>query len=234
MDKVIGIIPARSGSKGLPRKNGRILIDKPLMAWTIAAALESFVFDRVIVSTDDKEMADIASRYGAECPVLRPCELALDDTPLTPVLQHVVTWLEYHKKYTPGIIVLLQPTSPLRRPEHIQEAVRLLKEMKADSVVSVCLAEHSPYWMKRLEETRVYPFLKNTTEYFRRQDLPPVYRLNGAVYVTRYDILMKQNRILGEDTRAIVMDAESSIDVDTPFDFKMAELLLKERSIEGA
>ncbi len=234
LQNCLAIIPARGGSKGIPHKNIKTLSGKPLIAWAVEAAFKSHVLNRILVSTDDKAIAETAVRLKAEVPFLRPAELARDETPTLPVLQHAVAWLESNEKYTPSVIVTLQPTSPLHRPEHIQEALDLLERTGADSVVSVCLAEHSPYWMKRLEGDRVYPFLKNSFEESRRQDLPLVYRPNGAIYVTRYDVLMKQNRILGEDTRAIVMDAESSVDIDTPLDFKMAELLLRERENKHA
>lgn len=229
MTRVVGLITARGGSKSIPHKNIKLLAGRPLIAWTLEAALQSRSLDRIIVSTDDEEIAKISERRGAEVPFLRPAELAEDTTPTLPVLQHAVSWLESAKQPVPEVIVTLQPTSPLRRPEHIAQAVTLLLETGADSVVSVCLAEHNPHWMKRLEGDRVYPFFKDTLHDSRRQDLPPVYRPNGAIYVTRYPVLMKENRILGEDTRAVVMDAESSIDIDTWLDFKIAELILKER-----
>jgi len=226
----LGIIPARGGSKSIPRKNARLLAGKPLIAWTIECALRSKRLNQVIVSTDDEEIAGIGRKWGARVPFIRPFELAQDDTPTLPVIQHAVTWLESTEGYIPEIVILLQPTSPLRRTEHIDQAVELLLYAGADSVACVCLSEYSPYWMKRIEGNRMLAFLSDAPEYTRRQDLPPVYRLNGAVYVTRYEVLMRQKRILGEDTRAIVMDAESSIDIDSRLDFKIAELLLAERT----
>jgi CMP-N,N'-diacetyllegionaminic acid synthase len=209
-----------------------VIAGKPLLAWTIESARRSKMLDRVIVSTEDEEIAEISRKWGARVPFIRPFELAQDDTATLPVMQHAVSWLESTEGYVPEIIVLLQPTSPLRRTEHIEQAVELLLQTGADSVVSVCLSEQSPYWMKRLEGDRVFPFLKEAPEYTRRQDLPRVYRLNGALYASRYDVLMRQKRILGEDTRAVVMDAESSIDIDSELDFKIAEMLLAERTDE--
>jgi CMP-N,N'-diacetyllegionaminic acid synthase len=225
----LGVIPARGGSKSIPRKNAKVIAGKPLLAWTVESALRSKTLNQVIVSTDDEEIAGIGRKWGARVPFIRPFELAQDDTPTLPVIQHAVSWLESTEGYIPEIVLLLQPTSPLRRTEHIDQAVELLLQTGADSVVSVCLSEQSPYWMKRLEGDRVFPFLNKAPEYTRRQDLPRVYRLNGALYATRYDVLMRQRRILGEDTRAIVMDAESSIDIDSQLDFKIAEMLLAER-----
>jgi CMP-N,N'-diacetyllegionaminic acid synthase len=225
----LAIIPARGGSKGIPRKNILSLLGKPLIAYTIEAARKACLIGRVLVSTDDPEIAAVATQFGAEVPFLRPPELARDETPTLPVLQHLLSQLKTTENYEPEIIVLLQPTSPLRRVGDIDKAVTLLQQTSADSVVSLCVAEYSPYWMNRLESDRVLPFLENVPEYARRQDLPPVYRINGAVYATRRRILMEQNRLLGEDTRGIVMDAESSVDVDTPLDLKIAMLILQER-----
>ena len=225
----LAIIPARGGSKGIPGKNIVPLLGKPLIAYTIEAARKASSIGRVLVSTDNPEIAAVASQSGAEVPFLRPPELARDETPTLPVLQQVLTQLKSSEDYAPEIIVLLQPTSPLRPAAEIDKAIALLKQTGADSVVSLCAAEHSPYWMNRLEGDRVLPFLQNVPDYSRRQNLPPVYRFNGAVYVTRRRILMEQNRLLGEDTRGIVMDAESSVDIDTPLDLKIAMLILKER-----
>lgn len=225
----LAIIPARGGSKGLPRKNLQRLSGKPLIAHTIEAARVARSLQRIVVSTESPEIAEVGRQYGAEVPFLRPPELAGDETPTLPVLQHVLTQLEATEGCTPEIIVVLQPTSPLRRAEDIDKAVDLLERSGADSVVSLCAAEHHPAWMKRLEGDRVLPFLENAPEYTRRQDMPPVYRLNGAIYITRRRILMEENRILGQDTRGLVMDAESSVDIDTLFDLKLADLIMQER-----
>lgn len=225
----LAIIPARGGSKGLPRKNLQRLSGKPLIAHTIEAARVARSLQRIVVSTESPEIAEVGRQYGAEVPFLRPPELAGDETPTLPVLQHVLAKLEATEGCTPEIIVVLQPTSPLRRAEDIDRAVDLLERSGADSVVSLCAAEHHPAWMKRLEGDRVLPFLENAPEYTRRQDMPPVYRLNGAIYISRRRILMQENRILGQDTRGLVMDAESSVDIDTLFDLKLADLIMQER-----
>ncbi len=225
----LAIIPARGGSKGVPGKNILPLLGRPLIAYTIEAARKACLIGRVLVSTDDPKIAEVAARSGAEVPFLRPPELARDETPTLPVLQHVLNQLKATEGSEPEIIVLLQPTSPLRRAQDIDEAMALLGETGADSVVSLCVTEHPPFWMKQLEGDRVLPFLKNAPEYTRRQDMPPVYRLNGAIYVTRRRVLMEENRILGRDTRGLVMDAESSVDIDTPLDLKIAALIMQER-----
>lgn len=230
----LAIIPARGGSKGLPRKNLLQLSGKPLIAHTIEAARAACSVQRIIVSTESPEIAEISRQYGAEVPFLRPRELAGDDTPTLPVLRHVLAELKATEGCTPEIIILLQPTSPLRRPEDIDSAMALLDRSGADSVVSVCAAEHHPAWMKRLDGDRVLPFVEKGPEYMRRQDMPPLYRLNGAIYISRYKILTEENRILGEDTRGFVMNAESSVDIDTLLDLKVAALIMQERQNANA
>jgi N-acylneuraminate cytidylyltransferase/CMP-N,N'-diacetyllegionaminic acid synthase len=227
--RYLAIILARAGSKGLPGKNVLPLGGKPLIAHTIEAARSAHSIQRIVVSTESEQIAQIAQQYGAEVPFLRPADLARDETPVLRVLQHVLKELTAVKSHQPEIIVLLQPTSPLRRAEDIDRAVTLLEQTQADSVVSLCAAEHHPAWMKRIEGDHVRPFLENGPEYTRRQDLPPVYRVNGAIYVTRARVLLHENAILGRDTRALVMDSESSVDIDTLLDLKLAELILQER-----
>jgi N-acylneuraminate cytidylyltransferase/CMP-N,N'-diacetyllegionaminic acid synthase len=227
--RYLAIILARAGSKGLPGKNVLPLGGKPLIAHTIEAARSAHSIQRIVVSTESEQIAQIAQQYGAEVPFLRPADLARDETPVLRVLQHVLSELIAAESHQPEIIVLLQPTSPLRRAEDIDRAVTLLEQTQADSVVSLCAAEHHPAWMKRIEGDHVRPFLENGPEYTRRQDLPPVYRVNGAIYVTRARVLLHENAILGRDTRALVMDSESSVDIDTLLDLKLAELILQER-----
>lgn len=232
--EILALIPARGSSKGIPRKNLRLLAGKPLVVHTIEHAKQARVINRIVVSTNDDEIARIAQDAGVEVPFLRPSELAQDDTPMFPVVQHALLWLDQHEDYQPELLVLLQPTSPLRRVEHIDQGVKLLLETYADSVVSVCEAEHSPYWMRVLDnEGRVRPFIESQREYLRRQDLPPVYRLNGALFVTRWSIVMKEGHLLGDDLRAFVMTHEDSVDIDEEIDFLLAELLLERRLGKG-
>lgn len=228
--KILAIIPARGGSQAVPRKNIRILAGRPLIFYTINAALGSKHHPRVIVSTDDESIAKVAREMGAEVPFIRPSHLAQHDTPMLPVLQHAIERLK-KDGYDPDIIAVLQPTSPLRTSKHIDQAISILVSTGADSVVSLCEAEHSPYWMKKIDRAgRVTPFLDTGKEYNRRQDLPKVYRLNGAIFITRPDIIMNEGRLLGDDTRAYIMEPENSIDIDTEFDFRVAEWIMKERS----
>lgn len=227
----VGIIPARGGSKGIPRKNIRQLAGKPLIVWTIETALACPNLDRIIVSTDDEEIAQIARDSGAKVPFLRPVELAQDDTPDLPVYQHALSWLAEHEDYRADIVVWLRPTAPLRAVEDVEAAISLLIETGADCVRSVCVAEHHPYWMKRLEDDRLVPFIDQTddSKYYRRQLLPPAYRLNGAVDVTWSKTVMEKGLVYSGDVRGYVMPLVRSIDLDSELDFALAELLLQRR-----
>lgn len=224
----VGIIPARGGSKGLPGKNLRLLGGRPLIAYTIADARESGVLDRVIVSTDSEEIARTAREWGAEVPFLRPAELARDDTPTIPVLRHVLEELEAREGYRPDLAVVLQPTSPLRGPEAVREAVAKMADPRVDSVVSVCPAEHSPYLMRRLEGERLVPAWHPDPlrQGLRRQELSPLYRLNGAVYIFRRERLMGADPY-GDEVRALVMERWRSVDIDAEEDLLVAEAYLQ-------
>jgi CMP-N-acetylneuraminic acid synthetase len=230
--RVLGVIPARGGSKGVPQKNTRLVGGKPLICYTIETALGCVDLDRVIVSTDDPSIAEIATAAGAEVPFLRPTELAGDTTHTPPVIAHAVRYLEEREGYTVDLVVTLQPTSPLRRQDHINQAVETLQHNPAfDSVISVCEVEFPPFWMLRLEADTLVPFVNDTVDYFllERQQLPPVYRPNGAVYVTRRELLLTAGVVIGKYVGAVVMDAESSLDVDTPLDLQLLELVLAGR-----
>ena len=211
---ILGLIPARGGSKGVPRKNVRQLAGKPLIAWTIEAALDAPSLDRVVVSTDDEEIAEIARAHGAEVPFLRPAELARDETADLPVYRHALAELG-----EPDSVAWLRPTAPLRAAEDIEAALGLLGETGADTVRSVTEAEHSPYLMGRLDGGRLVPLLGDVPE--RRQLLPLVYRLNGAVDVVRCSSV--GDVLFGGDVRAYVMPAERSVDVETELDLLLAE-----------
>jgi CMP-N,N'-diacetyllegionaminic acid synthase len=226
----VGIIPARGGSKGIPGKNLKPAAGKPLIAWTIETALAATLLDRVIVSTDSAEIADVARRYGAEVPFIRPADLAQDHTPgIEPVL-HAVQWLEENEGYQPDIIVLLQPTSPLRIPEDIDSAIELIQEKRADAIVSVTPAEAHPYWMKQIDDSgRMTDFIKLDQPIDRRQDLPELYTVNGAIYVARYEVLMQQKTFDTDNTFSLVMPPERSLDIDTPWDLYLADLILRDR-----
>lgn len=226
--KILAVIPARGGSKGIPRKNIQMLLGRPLIAYSIIAALRSQTVQQTVVSTDDEVIARIARHFGAEVPFLRPPCLSTDTASTTSVLRHAVRFLSDKKEKPDDMIVCLQPTSPLRSANDIDQAVLLCLQAGADSVVSLCPAEHHPYWMKKVVGDRVYPLMEvDDEQYPRRQDLPPAYQLNGAIYVTRRKILLEEERLLGANTLAYIMPRERSIDIDTPFDLKLAELIMK-------
>lgn len=227
---VLGIIPARGGSKGIPRKNVAPLAGQPLLTYTALATRDSRLVTRTVLSTDSEEIAGIGRELGLEVPFLRPPHLAQDDTPTLSVIQHLLHALGDRDKYSPDVVVVLQPTSPLRTGAHIDAAVHLLWDTGAASVVSVCPVEHPVDWLRRLDsEHRVRPTLPGAQSAARRQAAEPVYRLNGAIYVTRPSVIAAGS-LLGEDTRGFVMRAEESVDIDTPFDLQLAEFLLQTRS----
>lgn len=229
MSNIITLITARGGSKGIPRKNLVVVGGKPLIAWTIEAALKSNFVDRVLISTDDEEIAQIAKEWGAEVPFMRPAELAQDNSPHMPVVMHAIDWLNAHESKTFEQIVLLQPTSPLRTSEDIDNALNLLLEKKGDSVVSVSEACSHPYLVKRVsEDGRLEDFMPTPSGYLARQHLPPAYALNGAVYVVRRDVLVERQTFYTNRTYAYLMPAERSLDIDTPWDLHLADLILSE------
>ncbi len=220
---ILGLITARGGSKGIPRKNLADLGGKPLIAWTIEAALESSALDRVVVSTDDPEIAEVSRQYGAEVPFMRPPDLAGDKSAHIPVIQHALRWAEESAGSLPDYICLLQPTSPFRTAQHIVRAVALLKENNADAVVSVCEAKTHPFLTRKVDENGLLkPFMPMPAGYLRRQDFPPAFEINGAIYLCRSAIVMEEGTLLPEKTKALIMDDQSSLDIDTPEDLVRA------------
>jgi CMP-N-acetylneuraminic acid synthetase len=229
---VVGVIPARAGSKGIPHKNLVRIGGQPLIAFTCEAARRSRTLSRVILSTDSPDIVELAGRHGIEAPFLRPAELARDDSGMLPVLQHAVRFLEQQDGRRPDVVVLLQPTSPLRTTEHIDEAVRLLLESGADSVVSVVEVPHqfSPLSVLRVADGRLVPFAGDATV-TRRQDKPVLYARNGpAVLAVRSSVLLEQNSLYGSDSRPFVMGPEESVDVDGSWDLDLVEMILARRA----
>lgn len=216
---ILAIIPARGGSKGIPRKNVRLLCGKPLIAYTIEAALSSKLVDRVVVSTEDEEIGKISREYGAEI-IKRPEELATDDTPTEPVLEHAIKHLEQIENYKADIVVLLQPTSPLRNTRHIDEALETFLINKYDSLLSVC-SSHAFLW--KVARKGPYPLNYDFRSRPRRQDRELEYRENGAIYITKYDILINEHNRLGGKVGLYVMPEENSLEIDTEFDFWLCE-----------
>jgi N-acylneuraminate cytidylyltransferase/CMP-N,N'-diacetyllegionaminic acid synthase len=227
--EVLAIIPARGGSKGVPKKNIKSILDKPLIAYTIEAAKKSKYITRVIVSTDDNEIADVSRQYGAEVPFLRPNELATDSSPTNDAILHVVDELHKVEGYRPKIICLLQCTSPLRDYNDIDETINKMLSTKSDAAVSICEVECNPYWTNVLENEKLKYFLEEGKNITRRQDLPPIYRINGAVYAVNTEVFLEQKTLEPENITGYIMDGNKSVDIDTAIDFKMAELLLKEK-----
>ncbi len=230
--KVVAVIPARGGSKGVPHKNIRPICGKPLIAYTIETALAArHLLHRVIVSTDDQEIAEVASTYGADVPFLRPSDLAGDKTPMIPVLQHAVEFIEKEEKQHFDWVLLLQPTAPFREVADIEEALRLAQTGSCDSVISVVqvFAVH-PILMKRIENDQLQPYCIEEKEGTRRQDYqPPAYMRNGMIYLTKRDVLMEQHSIWGKVIRPYVMPEERSIGIDSELDLKLVEILMAER-----
>jgi CMP-N,N'-diacetyllegionaminic acid synthase len=221
---VLGLVPARGGSKGVPGKNVRPLAGHTLLEYTARAARESGVLDRVILSTDSLEIADAGRRAGLEVPFMRPASLAADDTPMVPVIQHALAETA-RSGWSPDIIVLLQPTSPLRRPDHIRDAVTLLRETNAHAVVTVVeVPRHlSPDYVMRIDEGHLQPFLPEGARVTRRQDARPAYSRDGTVYAFRRSTLETFGGIYGDDCRPLLIDARESLSIDSPADWDEAE-----------
>lgn len=225
----LAIIPARGGSKRLPRKNVLELAGKPLIAWTIEAALQSRYIDRVIVSTDDEEIAQAARQCGADVPFLRPEALARDETTSIDVLNHALQELENRgERYR--YLVLLQPTSPLRSAAHIDAAIALLLDKQADAVVSVAELDHPVEWSNTLPENlSLDGFFPARYRGMRSQDLPKRYRINGAIYITDVKRFRKENALVYDgNSFAYIMDRRVSIDVDEETDFLLAKALMEQ------
>lgn len=224
--QIVALIPARGGSKGVPGKNIKLFLGKPLIAWTIEQALASRYLDRIIVSTDDNKIAEISKQYGAEVPFMRPGVLATDRANSIDVVLHAIEWLEKNT-VAAELMMLLQPTSPLRTCEDIDGAIDLLFERNAQAVISVCEVEHHPYWTNILPpDGCMRDFLRPEVEKRNRQELPTFYRLNGAVYLGYREYITRQAGFFGSQTYAFVMPQYRSIDIDSEVDFKLGESIM--------
>jgi CMP-N,N'-diacetyllegionaminic acid synthase len=230
VSRIVAIVPARAGSKGVPGKNIRKLAGRTLLDYTALAARDSGVIDRIVLSTDSDEIADAGTRAGMEVPFMRPAALAQDDTPMLPVIQHAIESLAVDG-WTPDVIVLLQPTSPLRRASHVRDAVTRLKETKADSVVSVIeLPRHlSPDYVMRIDDGVLRPFLPEGAGVTRRQDARPAYSREGTVYACWRATLERWGNIYGERCQPLILDAADSLSIDSPDDWAEAERRLAQR-----
>lgn len=229
---MLAVIPARGGSKGVPHKNIRDLDGKPLIAYTIEAAIKSKVFDKIVVSTDSFEIAEIAQRYGAEVPFIRPKDISGDFSSSDDSVLHAIDYFKRKGKEF-EYVCKLQPTSPLRNKKHIMEAYQLLKDSNSNFVVSVCECEHSPLWTGILDEKKSLDVFIN--EYVKgacRQKLPKYYRLNGAIYMGITEAFECNKSFFGKNGTAFIMNQEESIDIDNYFDFEIAKLLIKRNSYD--
>jgi len=230
MANVIGVIPARGGSKGIPNKNLALLCGRPLLAYTADAAKESKRLTRTIVSTDDERIAECARSLGLDVPFMRPSSLAGDDVPMLPVLQHAIDALQ-SDGFSADIVVLLQPTSPLRRGEHIDAAVDWLQRVRGDSVVSVVEVPHqfNPTSVMRIDDGLLKPFLEGSTA-ARRQDKPRVYARNGPAVLAVHARVLREGSLYGNESWPLVMSPEDSLDIDTPWDLRLVESALSART----
>lgn len=226
--KVLALIPARGGSKSIPRKNIMPLAGKPLIGWTIDAARASFGIDRLVVSTEDEEIATVARQFGADIPFMRPAELAADDTPSIAPVVHAIQQLPCY-----DWLLLLQPTSPLRSVADIEGILNFCRTSGESSAVSVCEVGKHPYWMYHRDGShRLKAIIRGRPEITRRQDLPPAYTLNGALYLARTDWLIEHKTFIGPDTLGYVMPPERSADLDTFQDWRWIEYLIEHHYVK--
>ncbi len=228
--KILAIIPARGGSKGIPRKNIKPLAGKPLIAWTIEEAKKSKYIDRLILSSEDEEIIHIAKEWGCEVPFVRPKELAQDDTPGIEPILHAIKALPDKYDY----VCMLQPTSPLRKVVDIDGCIKKCLNLEMPACVTIVESNESPYWMFKCNADfslkSLFPELKIAP---RRQDLPTIYALNGAGYIAKTEWLMATRSFFSEQTIGYIMDKISSHDIDDESDFMICDYLLKERSKNG-
>ena len=232
--EIFAIITARGGSKGIPKKNIRLLNGKPLIAYTIEAAKQSQYIDRVIVSTDSEEIADAAVIAGAEKLFLRPSQFATDESPSWEAIIHALQWIEHNEKKVYPVFCLLQPTSPFRNSFHINEAIeKFALNERADSLVSVCESIKSPYWTQIVSDDGfLQPLIQTEERFTRRQDTPKTFDLNGALYIAKTDFYKDKKTFLGNRTTFYEMDKISSIDIDTETDFFVAESLYARKQMD--
>ena len=231
--KILTIIPARGGSKGIRLKNLSKIYGKPLVAYSIEHSLASKLINRTIVSTDNEEIAKVSEEYGAEIPIFRSKELAGDDVLDFPVFEHMLTYLKKEENYEPEIVVHLRPTSPYREPKWIDSAINLLVENpSADSVRSVSEPSQHPYRVFEIKNKYLHPLMneRHPEPYLlRRQDLPKMYYYNCVIDVTKPSTIFNKKSMTGNKMLPYIMKREDSIDIDTPMDLEFAKVFLKGR-----
>lgn len=225
--EILAIIPARGGSKGVYRKNIRELNKIPLIAYSIIEANKSEFITRVVVSTEDLEIAEISKKYGGEIPCFRPMALAADNSSTIDGILHMVEYLKVKENYIPDYIVVLQCTSPLRKSRHIDEAIKKLVSSDFDGIISICEAEVNPYWTNVLKNGKLEYFIEEGKKISKRQDLPKIYRYNGAIFIAKIEALIKEKTFEVKNLTGYVMEADYSVDIDTELDFRLAETIVK-------
>ncbi len=228
MDKILAIITARSGSKGLKDKNIKEMNGKPMIAYTIEAAKNSGIFADIVVSTDSEKYAEISKEYGAFVPFLRSEELSSDTATSVDVILSVIEKMEELGRVY-DYFMLLQPTSPLRTGQNIIESYKLLKTKNANAVISVCEVDHTPLISNTLDDSLSLDKFLDKAKNMRRQDMPVYFRINGAVYLCGIDYFKKYRDVYRENSYAYIMTKKESVDIDDEIDFKLAEIILKEQ-----
>lgn len=234
--RVVGVVTARGGSRGVPRKNIKLLGGKPLVAWTAEAALGARRLARTVLSTDDEEIAEVGRQCGLDVPFMRPANLATDRSPTLPVLQHVLRTLAAAGDHFDAVC-LLQPTNPLRSSATIDACIDLFETSNADSVITVLPVpdEHNPHWVYLADELGRLRLATGEPEPIaRRQDLPPAYHREGSVYVTRSDVLLGQNSLYGDRIVKYEVSTEDTVNIDSPSDWTQAEKLIESRRSRSA
>jgi CMP-N-acetylneuraminic acid synthetase len=232
--KIIAIIPARGGSKGISKKIIKPLLGNPLIVWTIEQAKNSKYIDRIIVSTEDKEIAEISKEHGAEVPFLRPKELARDDSPTIDAIMHAINWFENEGEYF-DIVVLLEPTSPLRKEDDLDNSIEFfIKNIdKVDSLVSVGEVHlENPYIMKKVENGCVKPFIEIDENLYQRQQLPKIYFPYGVIYLSKTSTLKKYKTFYQERTIPYLTERWQNYEIDDVYDFMCIEAILRYRFSE--
>lgn len=226
---IIAIIPARGGSKRLPGKNIKDLAGKPMIAWTIEAAIQSDIFDHILVSTDDEEIANISKAFGANVPCLRPAEISTDHATTNDVVTHMVDWIENKYGQAISIVTILQPTSPLRTATDIAQAFDLMRDKSAKAVVSVCELEYPIQFCNKLGPDGCMDGFINPKNNKRGQELEVYYRINGAIYILDKSYVGRLANIYSSGTHAYIMERKASIDIDNQDDFELAEYFISNK-----
>lgn len=236
-NKILALIPARARSKSIPHKNIKLIGNKPLIAYTIEEVLKSKYVDRVILSTDNRKIADIALNYGAEVPFLRPNEIAQDTSTSLSVILHTINYLKENENYIPDIIVFLQPTSPFRTVNYIDIGIEKIEH--CDAVVGITEVTQHPYFMfKKIKNDIIIPFLDLKNRPLRRQDVPTLYIINASFFIAKIDYYKTVNErdpvapIFNGKVKGIFMDRVSSIDINTEFDLNLAEFIITSKKFK--